>query len=113
MASRGRRRVVIRLVPPAASVIRTPVRRSGDRKAGRVRVLGVDPGLTRCGLGVVEGAPGRALSLIGVDVVRTAADIAGRRCGCAHPGELEHWLDMHGPTRSRSSGSSPSTTSRP
>jgi len=27
-----------------------------------IRVLGVDPGLTRCGVGVVEGAPGRALT---------------------------------------------------
>jgi crossover junction endodeoxyribonuclease RuvC len=39
-----------------------------------VRVLGVDPGLTRCGLGVVDGAPGRALRLVHVEVVRTAAD---------------------------------------
>ena len=39
-----------------------------------VRVLGVDPGLTRCGIGVVEGSPGRPLRLIYVDVVRTPAD---------------------------------------
>jgi crossover junction endodeoxyribonuclease RuvC len=38
-----------------------------------VRVLGVDPGLTRCGLGVVEGAPGRRLDLVHVGVVRTPA----------------------------------------
>jgi crossover junction endodeoxyribonuclease RuvC len=37
----------------------------------RVRVLGVDPGLTRCGVGVVEGRPGRPGDLIFVDVVRT------------------------------------------
>jgi crossover junction endodeoxyribonuclease RuvC len=45
-----------------------------------VRVLGVDPGLTRCGIGVVEGAPGRALRLVHVDVIRTPADaeIGGR-----------------------------------
>ena len=36
-----------------------------------MRVMGVDPGLTRCGVGVVEGAPGRALTLIDVVVVRT------------------------------------------
>jgi crossover junction endodeoxyribonuclease RuvC len=35
-----------------------------------VRVLGVDPGLTRCGLGVVEGR-GTRLSAVAVDVVRT------------------------------------------
>src|SRR6266705_4152803 len=39
-----------------------------------MRVLGVDPGLTRCGVGVVEGAPGRPLSLVLVDVLRTPAD---------------------------------------
>ena len=38
-----------------------------------MRVLGVDPGMTRCGIGVVDGAPGRSLSLVAVDVVRTSA----------------------------------------
>jgi crossover junction endodeoxyribonuclease RuvC len=40
-----------------------------------VRVLGVDPGLTRCGVGVVEGAPGRPLSLVDVAVLRTPAEL--------------------------------------
>ena len=39
-----------------------------------MRVLGVDPGMTRCGLGVVDGAPGRPLTLVHVDGVRTPAD---------------------------------------
>ncbi|MEP7022130.1 MAG: crossover junction endodeoxyribonuclease RuvC [Pseudonocardiales bacterium] len=39
-----------------------------------MRVLGVDPGLTRCGVGVVDGQPGRTLTLIYVDVVRTPPD---------------------------------------
>jgi crossover junction endodeoxyribonuclease RuvC len=34
-----------------------------------VRVLGVDPGLTRCGVGVVEGTPGRACTLVGYYVI--------------------------------------------
>ncbi len=38
-----------------------------------MRVLGVDPGMTRCGVGVVDGAPGRGLTLVHVDVVRTPA----------------------------------------
>ena len=41
-----------------------------------MRVLGVDPGLTRCGLGVVEGAAGRPLRLVHVEVVRTPAEAA-------------------------------------
>jgi crossover junction endodeoxyribonuclease RuvC len=39
-----------------------------------MRVLGVDPGLTRCGVGAVDGAPGRRLSLVHVGVIRTPAD---------------------------------------
>ncbi|WP_433479635.1 crossover junction endodeoxyribonuclease RuvC [Spirillospora sp. CA-142024] len=37
-----------------------------------MRVMGVDPGLTRCGVGVVDGAPGKNLRLVHVSVVRTA-----------------------------------------
>jgi crossover junction endodeoxyribonuclease RuvC len=36
-----------------------------------MRVMGVDPGLTRCGLGIVEGGLGRPLRMIAVGVVRT------------------------------------------
>jgi crossover junction endodeoxyribonuclease RuvC len=36
-----------------------------------MRVLGVDPGLTRCGVGVVEGQPGRVCRLVAVNVVTT------------------------------------------
>jgi crossover junction endodeoxyribonuclease RuvC len=39
-----------------------------------VRVLGIDPGLTRCGVGVVEGVPGRPCQLIGYYVVYTEPD---------------------------------------
>jgi len=61
-----------------------------------VRVLGVDPGLTRCGLGVVEGRPGRA-TLVAVGVARTPADDdLGRRL-VALEVELEAWLDLHRP----------------
>jgi len=34
-------------------------------------VLGVDPGLTRCGVGVVEGVPGRTCTLVAYYVVYT------------------------------------------
>src|SRR3954454_8136567 len=40
-----------------------------------MRVLGVDPGLTRCGVGVVEGSIGRPLTMVDVGVVRTATDL--------------------------------------
>ncbi|HEU4514380.1 MAG TPA: crossover junction endodeoxyribonuclease RuvC [Nocardioidaceae bacterium] len=38
-----------------------------------MRVLGIDPGLTRCGMGVVEGSVGRPLSLVDVNVLRTSS----------------------------------------
>lgn len=41
-----------------------------------MRVLGIDPGLTRCGTAVVEGDPGRALRALHIGVVRTAPDLA-------------------------------------
>lgn len=40
-----------------------------------MRVLGVDPGLTRMGLGVVEGTVGRPLTMVSVTVARTAPDL--------------------------------------
>jgi crossover junction endodeoxyribonuclease RuvC len=45
-----------------------------------VRVLGVDPGLTRCGVGVVEGVPGRPCTLVAYYVVHSDpdADLAER-----------------------------------
>lgn len=39
-----------------------------------MRVLGIDPGLTRCGVGVIEGDPGRPPKLLLADVVRTPSD---------------------------------------
>ena len=38
-------------------------------------ILGVDPGLTRCGVGVIEAGGARRLSFIHVDVVRSSPDI--------------------------------------
>jgi crossover junction endodeoxyribonuclease RuvC len=40
-----------------------------------VRVLGIDPGLTRCGTAVVDGAPGRTLSAAHIGVLRTEPDL--------------------------------------
>ena len=38
-----------------------------------MRVLGVDPGLTRCGIGVVDGTPGRPPTMVAVGGLRTEA----------------------------------------
>jgi crossover junction endodeoxyribonuclease RuvC len=45
-----------------------------------MRVLGVDPGLTRCGVGVVDGLPGGKARAVHVEVMRTpATDDLGAR----------------------------------
>ncbi|MFC9846931.1 crossover junction endodeoxyribonuclease RuvC [Streptomyces sp. NPDC060223] len=60
-------------------------------------VLGVDPGLTRCGVGVVEGVAGRPLTMRGVGVVRTPADAElGLRLVAIEQG-IEQWLDEYKP----------------
>jgi crossover junction endodeoxyribonuclease RuvC len=62
-----------------------------------MRVLGVDPGLTRCGIGVIEGAPGRSLRLLGTDVIRTSpADNIGSRL-LELEQQIDRWLAEHQP----------------
>lgn len=62
-----------------------------------MRVLGVDPGLTRCGIGVVDGDRGRKLSCVEVGVVRTAADaeLADRLLAVAEA--IDEWMNSHEP----------------
>jgi crossover junction endodeoxyribonuclease RuvC len=62
-----------------------------------VRVLGIDPGLTRCGLGVVEGSIGRPLTLIDANVLRTSADVPiAERLVTIEKG-IDAWLDDYQP----------------
>jgi crossover junction endodeoxyribonuclease RuvC len=42
--------------------------------ASALRVLGIDPGLTRCGVGVVDVRPDRSATLVHVGVVRSDSD---------------------------------------
>jgi crossover junction endodeoxyribonuclease RuvC len=59
-----------------------------------MRVLGVDPGLTRCGLGVVDGLPGRRVRMVAVDVIRTPSDhgLGARLLGISDA--IEGWMDQ-------------------
>ena len=61
------------------------------------RVLGVDPGLTRCGIGVVEGAIGKPLSLVAVGVILTSADLPLEQRLLQLESELEEWVSTHSP----------------
>ena len=62
-----------------------------------VRVLGVDPGLTRCGIGVVEGGPGRPLDMLEVGVVRTAPAQPTPERLLVLQEQMEAWMSRHHP----------------
>lgn len=62
-----------------------------------MRVLGVDPGLTRCGLGVVDARSGRRAALVAVGVARSPVtdDVPSRLVAVGT--QVEDWLDEHRP----------------
>ncbi len=60
-------------------------------------MLGVDPGLTRCGLGVVDGRAGRRAALVAVDVVRTPSAAALDARLLAVAAALDEWLAVYRP----------------
>ncbi|GAA1959785.1 crossover junction endodeoxyribonuclease RuvC [Nocardioides panacihumi] len=62
-----------------------------------MRVLGIDPGLTRCGMGVVEGQVGRPLSLVDVGVIRTTSTLhVADRLVSIEKG-IDAWIEEHRP----------------
>jgi crossover junction endodeoxyribonuclease RuvC len=65
--------------------------------AGRMRVLGVDPGLTRCGLGVVDGIPGRALVMVSHAVAGSTPDAGIGDRLLAIEQQIEEWLTTYRP----------------
>jgi crossover junction endodeoxyribonuclease RuvC len=62
-----------------------------------MRVLGVDPGLTRCGVGIIDGDIGAPISLVGVGVILTSADLPLERRLMQLEKELLVWIDLHRP----------------
>ncbi|OCB20550.1 crossover junction endodeoxyribonuclease RuvC [Mycobacterium intracellulare] len=62
-----------------------------------MRVMGVDPGLTRCGLSVVESGRGRTVVALDVDVVRTPSDAPLAERLLTISDTVEHWLATHEP----------------
>ena len=62
-----------------------------------MRVLGIDPGLTRCGVGVIDGLLGGRARFVAAGVVCTpAADDLGTRLLALERG-LTAWLEEHEP----------------
>ena len=62
-----------------------------------MRVLGIDPGLTRCGVGVVEGETGRPLTLVDVGVIRTSSDLPVAERLVSIERALSAWIEEHRP----------------
>ena len=62
-----------------------------------MRVLGIDPGLTRCGMGVVDGTVGRPLTLVDVNVLRTSADVPVAQRLVTILAGIDAWLDEYSP----------------
>lgn len=62
-----------------------------------MRVLGIDPGLTRCGVGVVEGRLGRPLTLVDVNVIRTSANVPVPERLVTIERGVEAWIEEHRP----------------
>ena len=63
-----------------------------------MRVLGVDPGLTRCGIGIVDVAANRRATLVYVGVVNTPATMALEQRLLAVSRGIRSALDEHRPT---------------
>ncbi len=59
--------------------------------------MGVDPGLTRCGLAVVDVEPNRRATLVAVGVVGTPADHGLDQRLLMILDSVETWLDSHSP----------------
>ncbi|NKX49605.1 crossover junction endodeoxyribonuclease RuvC, partial [Arthrobacter deserti] len=62
-----------------------------------LRVLGIDPGLTRCGFGVVDVEANRRASLVGVGVVGTHSEGPLDQRLLAISLAVDEWLGRHGP----------------
>jgi crossover junction endodeoxyribonuclease RuvC len=62
-----------------------------------IRVLGIDPGLTRCGVGIVDVTASRKATLVEVAVIRTPHEMP-LELRLLHLGnEIERLLDTHKP----------------
>ena len=62
-----------------------------------MRVLGVDPGLTRCGIGIVEGAIGSPISLVGVGVILTSSEAPLDQRLLDLDQQLSEWINLWKP----------------
>lgn len=62
-----------------------------------MRVLGVDPGLTRCGVGIVEGAIGSPINLVEVGVILTPVEAPLDQRLLDLDQQLSEWINVWKP----------------
>ena len=62
-----------------------------------MRILGVDPGLTRCGVAVVEVAPNRKATFVAVETIRTSPDTSLPQRLAEIASQIEALIEAHKP----------------
>ena len=62
-----------------------------------MRVLGIDPGLTRCGIGIVEGSVGSPLTMVGVGVILTPTGLALEQRLLELDRQINEWVSLWNP----------------
>lgn len=62
-----------------------------------MRVLGVDPGLTRCGIGIVDSHGHKSLKMVDCGVIRTEVDSPLEQRLLLLNNELERWIENYRP----------------
>ncbi len=69
----------------------------GEVQAGSIRILGIDPGLTRCGVGIVDVTATRTATLVEVTVIRTPHEMPLELRLLTLGNEIERLLDEYRP----------------
>ncbi|MDP9807159.1 crossover junction endodeoxyribonuclease RuvC [Trueperella bonasi] len=62
-----------------------------------MRIMGVDPGLTRCGIGIIDSGGGRKISMVDVEVARTKPELAPHYRLLMIWNEIEHAITFYKP----------------
>ena len=59
--------------------------------------MGIDPGLTRCGIGIIQAGNPREISLLEVGAILTSSELALEQRLVSLEREIESWIDRHSP----------------
>ena len=62
-----------------------------------MRILGIDPGMTRCGMGVIDAGAARQVTYVDVTVARSTADMAPHRRLEIIADEIDRMMAKHSP----------------